>query len=118
MSKEMFKRACLISNERRIARYLMANAEGRLDGYEKAQKHMELCEFYVLAVLGVKKTGIGVCDHFDKLHRDTQEALTDRLDEVIGFPLKGRPDYSDLLPKFFEVWHETALKSLLTTKTA
>ena len=107
--EEAFKRACYLANEWTINRYLMANADGRWNGAEKAQRHADLCEFYVKALTGVRDTGHGVCEHFKQLHRATEDGLTDHLDEVIGFPLKGRPDYDTLVPAFFEKWHEIAM---------
>ncbi|MFA6629046.1 MAG: hypothetical protein WCS55_04685 [Sulfuricurvum sp.] len=91
-----------------IGRYLMSNAEGRWDGSEKAQRHIELCEFY-LNCFGIDK--IDEYEAFEAVHEATQE-LTDNLDTMIGFPLKGRPDYDDLEPKFFEIFHKIAVQTL------
>jgi hypothetical protein len=94
----------------------MSNAEGRWSGSEKAQRHMELCQFYVAAFKfhGDPDT---VRREFPKayeaVHYKTQE-LTGFLDEKIGFPLTGRPDYEKLEPLFFEQFHELAMIALRT----
>lgn len=110
---DQFRHVCWLHTRHTIGRYLMSNAEGRWDGFEKALRHRELCQFYVAAVKGT--------DHPDKVdvtsedflavHTATQE-LTDRLDEAIGFPISGRPDYDDLEPKFFEKFHDLAMAAL------
>lgn len=116
-AKQMFKQACRLHLDHTINRYLMSNAHGRLDGAEKAQRHIQLCTFYVAAVRGVDDLDMvrrGLESHeddFQAVHEATQ-ALTDHLDEVIGFPLDDRPDYDALVPLFFERFHELALQAL------
>lgn len=110
---KFFKQACWLHLNHAIHRYLMSNAEGRYNGGEKAERHLEMSYFYVAAVKGVEVERARL-DHHDlymAVHDTTQE-LTDYLDEVIGFPLKGRPDYDDLAPKFFEHFHRLAMKAL------
>lgn len=116
-AEQMFKQACRLSLDHAIRRYLMSNAKGRLDGYEKAQRHIELCTFYVAAVRGVddlamvRRGSEGHEDDFQAVH-DATQALTDHLDEVIGFPLDSRPDYDALAPLFFEHFHSMAMQAL------
>lgn len=117
---EFLKRACWKATKFEINRYLMANADGRWDGAEKAQRHGELCDFYLYVFSKGSLEDLNHYDRFDvltenrrKLHRATQDGLTDRLDEVIGFPIKGRPDYDSLAPAFFEVWHRIAIETLV-----
>lgn len=114
----MFKQACWLHLSHTIHRYLMSNADGRQDGAEKAMRHIQLCTFYVAAVRGVDdldrvRSGYPVAyeDDFQAVHSATQE-LTDHLDEVIGFPLKGRPDYDTLAPLFFQRFHALAMGAL------
>lgn len=112
----MFKQACRLHLDHAIHRYLMSNAAGRLNGAEKATRHIELCTFYVATVRGVDdldtvRRSVGGEADYQAVHRATQ-ALTDHLDEVIGFPLEGRPDYGALAPKFFEHFHALAIKAL------
>lgn len=116
--EQMFKQACWLHLSHAIHRYLMSNADGRQSGAEKALRHIELCTFYVAAVRGVDnvdhvRRGIPVDlePDYQAVHKATQ-ALTDHLDEVIGFPLKGRPDYDALAPQFFEKFHTLAMKAL------
>ena len=111
---DFFKNACRIHTDFSVARYLMSNADGRQDGAEKAHYHMELCKFYVAAVRGhadpdtVRRE---YEDDFQAVHEKTQE-LTSYLDEAIGFPITGRPDYDTLKPLFFERFHELAMIAL------
>lgn len=113
-AQKLFKQACWLHLRFTIYRYLMTNAEGRWDGAEKALRHIELCTFYVGVVHGVRDTDEVRREHeddFQFVHTATQ-ALTDNLDTEIGFPLTGRPDYDALAPKFFECFHELAMKVL------
>lgn len=94
--------------KRAIYRYLMVNTEGRLDGSEKADRHVELSYIYVASRRGVSIGSARLEEHgenynllYSHIHDATRE-LTDYMDEVIGFPITGRPDYDDLAPKFFK----------------
>jgi hypothetical protein len=49
------------------------------------------------------------------VHSATQR-LTDRLDEAIGFPLVGQPDYELLVTRFFEQFHDLAIQALSPTR--
>lgn len=110
---DRFKHVCWLHLQHTIGRYLMSNADGRWDGAEKAVRHRELCQFYVAAVRGrnnpdrVDTTG----PDYVAVHEATS-ALTDRLDEAIGFPIQGRPDYDKLEPLFFEQFHALAMSAL------
>jgi hypothetical protein len=88
----------------------MNNADGREDGYEKAQNHMSLCRFYVALFRNCETDDVLTIE--DKAVHDTTQELTDNLDEQIGFPLKGRPDYDNLAPMFFRKFHEIAMITL------
>lgn len=115
--EQMFKQSCRLHLSHAIHRYLMSNTSGRMDGYEKAQRHIELCTFYVAAVRGVDDLDMvrrGLESHeedYQAVH-DATQALTDHLDEVIGFPLEGQPDYDRLEPLFFEHFHRYAMEAL------
>lgn len=110
---DLFKNACRIHLDFPIHRYLMSNADGREDGAEKALRHLEMCYFYLAAYKGVSvdQARRDFIDEYSALHDHTQ-ALTDSLDEQIGFPLKGRPDYDTLAPLFFERFHQLATEFL------
>ena len=112
-----FKNACWLRTSFSIGRYLMSNAHGRWNGTEKALYHRELCKFYVAAVRGFDDEGlVDLCgEDFKAVHESTQQ-LTDRMDEVIGFPLKSMPDYDKLGPLFFDHFHALAMKSLKATQ--
>ena len=111
---DRYKHVCWINTAWTIHRYLMSNADGRWDGAEKALRHRELCQFYVAAVRGQEPDAVQSVDNPDytAVHDATAEGLTDRLDEVIGFPITGRPDYDSLAPKFFEQFHALAMSAL------
>lgn len=108
---DLFKNACRIHLDLPMHRYLMSNAEGRANGAEKALRHLEIASFYIAAFKGVEVDQVQRCfiADYKALHDHTQ-ALTDNLDEQIGFPLKGRPDYDTLVPLFFERFHELAME--------
>ncbi len=108
-----FRQACWLSLQHAVVRYLMSNSAGRLDGAEKALRHTELCTFYVAAVRGVELDRVRRLheEDYQRVHEQTQQ-LTDYLDEVIGFPLVGVPDYDQLAPLFFSHFHELALAAL------
>lgn len=110
---DRFKQACWLHLDHTINRYLMSNAEGRWDGAEKAQRHMELCIFYVAVMRGIEEDTVRRTheEDYQAVHTKTQE-LTDKLDTAIGFPVKGRPDYDDLAPKFFKKFHRLAMSVL------
>lgn len=115
----MVRAACRIHTQHMVHRYLISNSDGRLDGHEKAVRHGELCRFYVAFFFGHDDPDTARHDHeeaFQAVHTATQAQLTDFLDEVIGFPLKGRPDYDDLVPKFFNKFHDIAMAALTGLK--
>ena len=122
--EKLFKQACKIHTQFMVARYLMANSEGRLDGAEKAQRHIELCEFYAALAFGwsdpdsVQGSVDGAIELFQKIHYETAEKLTDRMDEVIGFPVTGRPNYGKLGSLFFDAFHDVAIKSIGNQESA
>lgn len=111
--EQQFKHAMWLHLSFAINRYLMSNAEGRLNGAEKATRHLEMSAFYVAVVKGVEEQVASMRFHAEctAVHDHTQ-ALTDYLDEEIGFPLTGRPDYDTLAPLFFEKFHALALQAL------
>ena len=91
----------------------MSNAHGHWNGAEKALRHIELCQFYVAAVRGFDDAEKVELDGADfKAVRELTQGLTDRLDEVIGFPTESTPDYDKLEPLFFEHFHTLAVRAL------
>lgn len=115
---DLFKNACRIHTKFATYRYLMSNTAGRLCGAEKAQRHAELCSFYVGA-FHASDPEHAARDHeadFKAVHTATQ-ALTDYLDERIGFPLDSVPDYDKLAPLFFEQFHGLAVQALRPSPT-
>lgn len=111
---DYLKQACWLALEHDCYRYLMANAHGRRDGALKADCHQRLCLFYVAVWRCLPDTSWVRRQYeadYRAVHRHTQQ-LTDRLDEVIGFPLQSPPDYHQLVPQFFEHFHRLALEAL------
>ena len=110
---EMLKHALWLASSFTVHRYLMSNAEGRWSGAEKATCHDELCCLYVAVFRGVEVDRVRVDLEADwmAVHDATQE-LTDHMDVVIGFPLKGVPDYEALAPKFFAYFHRLAAHAI------
>lgn len=108
-----FKNACRIFMHPLIYRYLIVNTEGRLNGFEKSERHKEMCQFYVAAHLGFPDIdSVDVCgESYTSVHASTQK-LTDYMDEKIGFPIHGVPDYDNLAGKFFDIFHELAVEAL------
>jgi hypothetical protein len=91
----------------------MCNADGRQDGAEKADRHDKLCRTF-LAYHHKCNPDLSRRKHNDdwwKVHNKTQE-LTSFMDEKIGFPLKGRPDYDKLAPLFFDMFIELATAAI------
>lgn len=117
---DYFKNACRIHTALMIGRYLMSIAEGRWDSAEKAMRHRELCQFYVAAVHGLNDPEAVHLSHDDAYHalHEATQALTDNLDDEIGFPLEGLPDYDALEPLFFERFHELAMAALLPASSS
>jgi hypothetical protein len=91
----------------------MSNAEGRQDGAEKAHRHRQLCSFYVALSFEIEEDDVHkefeTLDAYNEIHEKTSE-LTSFLDEQIGFPLKGRPDYDKLALLFFNKFHSLSME--------
>ena len=88
-----------------IHRYLMANSCQRLNGDEKADHHIAISKILV---------GFITCDEskekcypiWKNVHDYLADILTDRMDEVIGFPIHTPlcgDAYNPLVEKFFNV---------------
>jgi len=97
-----------------VARYLMANSKDRKDGFEKAERHRDLCLIFVSALCDIPIGDVRRERHehkYDAVHTGTQQ-LTGYLDREIGFPLDGHPDYDVMEPLFFDRFYELAVKAL------
>ena len=86
-----------------INRYLMANSYQRLDGAEKANRHIKISKLLVEYITTDEHK---VYDLWKPVHDYLADILTDRMDDVIGFPID-KPlygsDYDLLAEKFFSV---------------
>ena len=87
-----------------IIRYLMSVTYGRQDGYERYERHAEMSGIIVSFIILEKYTEH---EHFwlmREVHDYLAEILTDKLDEVIDFPIAERVyDYEEYAKKFFDV---------------
>lgn len=101
----LLKNACRIHTHFACARYIISVY--RLDGAEKATRHIELCEFYA-TMADRPKT-----DLWTLIHADTK-VLTDNLDTHCGFSYDGNlPGESDKwVKKFFNKFHAIAMKTI------
>lgn len=105
------RNACFLATRFDVARYLIANTQGRLDGAEKATRHRSLCDFYTAVLTGGDPDTAAAWqpEIHSAIHRRTQQALTDRLDQAIGFDLRGGGDHELMCGAFFESFHAIAL---------
>lgn len=108
--KRALRNACWLGVNFTVVRYLLVNLHARLDGAEKAERHRELCNFYTAVLTGEdpERAQAFQPEVHDAIHRRTQAALTDRLDETIGFDPKGGGDHAAQTRAFFEIFHATA----------
>jgi hypothetical protein len=87
-----------------IHRYLLANTYGRLDGNEKYERHKNISVILYEFLTGKKYNEIKDFSKMRNIHDYLAEILTDRMDEVIDFPIYEKPyDYDELTQRFFYV---------------
>ena len=90
--------------EHEIHRYLMSNTYGREDGCEKAERHINISSILVGFILCEKYSNRKHIELMMEVHDYLAEILTDRMDEVIGFPVYEKIyDYDEYAQKFFDV---------------
>jgi len=91
-------------------RYMMCNSRGREDGAEKADVHLRisaaLCNFILCEGTPRNEDTYKVNECVHPVHDYLANILTDRMDEVIGFPID-RPlhseEFDEFANKFFQV---------------
>jgi len=101
--REKYLLWCLL--EFPINRYLMANSVQRLDGYEKAKRHSEITKIIISYLYADSSKGEDI-HLWKKVHDYLADILTDRMDEVIDFPIYRKiigNEYDILSKKFFDV---------------
>ena len=91
-----------------IHRYLMCCSMGREDGSERADMHLKMSEILAKFVLCTHLDDFHVGDEKFAIHDFLADILTDRMDEVIAFPIdrpveSGHEEYGILANKFFDV---------------
>jgi len=113
-NSKMLKRAMRNAVSFDIIRYLIVNSPGRGDGFEKAERHREICRYFVsvLCDIDIEKVNT-LTPEYKAVHTGTQK-LTGYLDIEIGLPMDPEVDldYDTLEPKFFDRFYELAVKSV------
>jgi len=91
-------------------RYMMCNAKGRADGAEKADVHLAistaLCNFILCEGTPRHEDTYNVNECVHPVHDYLADILTDRMDEVIGYPWDKQmyaDDFGYYAEKFFNV---------------
>lgn len=96
-----------------ITRYLMANSCQRLDSGEKADRHISmskiLCRFILAGVVKMpNEIEIGTTGAWNEVHDYLADILTDRMDEVIGFPI-----YKELYGSDYDIFEERFFQTII-----
>ena len=89
-----------------IHRYLLANTYKRHDPVEKADKHMEISGIIFSYIFAREYNELKDWPVMMEIHNYLAEILTNRLDEVIGFPIDKESreiDYHEFGKRFFNV---------------
>jgi len=114
---DLVKNACRVGTSFFIARYLISVA--RNDGFEKAERHEDLCNFYVALHRGCDPDDARMTDGGRKMYariHDHTAQLTSYLDEQIGFESDGRfIDTRKYTPLFFKKFHALAMEAAAST---
>lgn len=88
-----------------IARYLMSVTFGRKDGGERADEHIAISEI-LAGFLFADSDHMKIVASRMKVHDYLADILTDRLDEVINFPIDRQiygAEYNQYKSAFFQV---------------
>lgn len=92
-------------------RYLMCNTHGRLNGGEKAEKHIQMTDVMCKVFVPKKQRQLRMFIH------DWTQQLTSNLDTEIGFPIDDpHPDYDRLTPLFIDRFIELTLAAIAASK--
>ena len=89
-----------------IHRYLLANTHKRQDPVEKADRHMEISGIIFSYIFAREYNELKDWQVMMQIHNYLAEILTNRLDEVIGFPIDKESceiDYHEFGKRFFNV---------------
>ena len=70
-----------------VHRYLLSNSFQRIDGFEKAQRHIEISKLIVRFIFLCDENSKQVVKYWIIVHDYLSEILTSKMDEVIEFPL-------------------------------
>jgi hypothetical protein len=96
-----------------IPRYLAVCADGYENGSAKSIIHIHLCDIFIAGycMCEIERAMSLYYTRWHIVHEATQE-LTDYMDDEIGFPKKGTPDYEKLSPLFFDKFFDLAKNAL------
>ncbi len=90
-----------------ISRYLIVNSINRIDGSERADRHMNISKTICCFIFNVKpedKNNYMVSGSWLAVHDYLSDVLTDRMDEVINFPVfEPLYDIDTYKERFFDV---------------
>jgi len=90
-----------------INRYLMSNAIQRLDAGEKVQRHIEMSKIIAQFIFTCDEHSFEVNKSWLAIHDYLAEILTNKMDEVIEFPvnepLYGKEVFDILAKRFFNI---------------
>lgn len=87
-----------------IHRYLLANTNTRMDGFEKADRHINIAKTLFSYIFIKQYNERNDWQTMMKIHDCLAEILTDQLDEAIGFPIDKASyeiDYDEYGKRFF-----------------
>jgi hypothetical protein len=105
-------------------RYMMCNSKGRFDGSERADIHIgistALCNFILCEGTPRHEDTYNVNECTMKVHDYLADILTDRMDEVIGYPIDRSlhsAEFDEYAQKFFNVIldHISEINDLIET---
>lgn len=89
-----------------IHRYLLSNTYNRHDPIEKAERHMQISSVIFSYIFAREYNELKDWEIMMQIHDCLAEILTNRLDEVIGFPIDKESceiDYHEFGKRFFNV---------------
>ena len=89
-------------------RYLLSKTPGRLNGYDKAEQHLNLSAIFLASKLFCSIDKARSNENLMRIHEATTK-LTDHMDKEIGFSTSEEEyDYYGLSRKFFDRFIELA----------
>lgn len=94
-----------------IHRYMLVNTHERTNGYEKAQKHIEISKIICQFILICEEDDVRVLASWKLIHAHLSEILTSKMDEVIDFPYKKHLSGNDVFDYFSKKFFRVIVKN-------